>query len=174
MECTFFVWSLWIWYVLCTQVHVTKDETLLMSLGATGSGVGKRNSTPCLGNCLQQTKWTVKVTQSCPTLCDCIDYTVLGILQARILEWVAFPFSSGSSWPRNWTRVSCIGGGFFTNWAIRESRWFWINRIHSQIFIEYLLCMAWSQDTPVSYTDQTRLLLFWNLHSNGGRQTILK
>ena len=39
----------------------------------------------------------------------------------RILEWVAYPFSSGSSWPRNWTWVSCITGGFFTNWAIREA-----------------------------------------------------
>ena len=37
-----------------------------------------------------------------------------------ILEWVAYPFSSGSSWPRNWTRVSCIAGRFFTNWATRE------------------------------------------------------
>ena len=43
------------------------------------------------------------------------------ILWARILEWVVYPFSSGSSWPRNWTRVSCIAGGFFTNWAIREA-----------------------------------------------------
>ena len=39
----------------------------------------------------------------------------------RILEWVAYPFSRGSSWPRNWTGVSCIAGGFFTNWAIREA-----------------------------------------------------
>ena len=39
----------------------------------------------------------------------------------RILEWVAFPFSSGSSWPRNRTGVSCIAGRFFTNWAIREA-----------------------------------------------------
>ena len=39
----------------------------------------------------------------------------------RILEWVAYPFSSGSSWPRNRTGVSCIAGGFFTNWAIRET-----------------------------------------------------
>ena len=38
-----------------------------------------------------------------------------------ILEWVAYPFSSGSSWPKNWTRVSCIGGGFFTSWAPREA-----------------------------------------------------
>ena len=40
----------------------------------------------------------------------------------RILEWVAYPFSSGSSWPRNRTRVSCNAGGFFTNWAIREAK----------------------------------------------------
>ena len=40
----------------------------------------------------------------------------------RILEWVAYSFASGSSQPRNQTRVSCIGGGFFTNWAIREAQ----------------------------------------------------
>ena len=39
----------------------------------------------------------------------------------RILKWVAYPFSSGSSRPRNWTEVSCIAGRFFTNWAIREA-----------------------------------------------------
>ena len=43
----------------------------------------------------------VKVAQSCPTLCDPMDYTVHGILQARILEWVAFSFSRGSSQPRS-------------------------------------------------------------------------
>ena len=46
---------------------------------------------------------------------------VHGILQIRILEWVAFPFSSGSYWPRNRTGVSCITGGIFTNWAMREA-----------------------------------------------------
>ena len=46
---------------------------------------------------------------------------VHGILQVRILEWAAFPFSSGSSWPRNRTEVSCIAGRFFTNWAMREA-----------------------------------------------------
>ena len=39
----------------------------------------------------------------------------------RILEWVAYPFTSGSFWSRNRTRVSCIPGGFYTNWAIREA-----------------------------------------------------
>ena len=43
----------------------------------------------------------VKAPQSCPTLCDPMDYTVHEILQARILKWEAFPFSSGSSQPRD-------------------------------------------------------------------------
>ena len=46
-------------------------------------------------------KVKVKVTQSCPTLCDSMDYRVHGILQARILEWVPFNFSGGSSQPRS-------------------------------------------------------------------------
>ena len=66
------------------------------------------------------------VTQSCPALCDPMGYSlsgsfVHGILQGRRLEWVAIPFSSGSSWPRDWTQVSRIAGRFFTVWATRES-----------------------------------------------------
>ena len=53
----------------------------------------------------------VNVAQSCPILCDPMDYTVQGIVQARILEWVAFPFSRGSSQPRDQTQVSHIAGG---------------------------------------------------------------
>ena len=48
-------------------------------------------------------------------------YTLHEILQARILEWVAFPFSRGSSQPRYWTQVSLIAGRFFTSWATREA-----------------------------------------------------
>ena len=55
-----------------------------------------------------------KVTQSSPILCYPMDYTVHGILQARILERLAFPFSRGSSQPRDRTQVSCIAGSFFT------------------------------------------------------------
>ena len=51
----------------------------------------------------------------CPTLCDLMEYAVHGILQARILEWVAFPFSRGSSQTRDQTQVSHIAGGFFTS-----------------------------------------------------------
>ena len=60
-------------------------------------------------------KMKVKVVQFYPTLCDPMDYTVLGILQARTLEWVAFPFSRGSSQPRDKTQVSYIAGKFFTD-----------------------------------------------------------
>ena len=54
-----------------------------------------------------------------------MDYTVHGILQARILEWVAFPFSRGSSHPRELTRVSDIAGRFFNSWATREAQEYW-------------------------------------------------
>ena len=57
----------------------------------------------------------VKVVQLCQTHCDPMDYTVHGILQARILEPVAIPFSRGSSQPRDGTWVSCIAGRFFTS-----------------------------------------------------------
>ena len=63
----------------------------------------------------------VKVAQSCLTLCDPMAYIVHGILQARILEWVAFPFSRGSSQPRDRTQVSHIAGRFFTSWTTREA-----------------------------------------------------
>ena len=64
----------------------------------------------------------MKVTQ-CPTPYDPIDYTVHGILQARILEWVAFLFFRGSSQPKDRTQVSLIVGGFFTSLATREDHW---------------------------------------------------
>ena len=59
-------------------------------------------------------KVKVKAVQSRPILCDPMDFTAHGILQAIILEWVAFPFSRGFSKPRDRTQVSRIAGGFFT------------------------------------------------------------
>ena len=55
-----------------------------------------------------------EVAQFCLTLCNSMDYTDHGILQARIWEWVAFPFSRGSSQIRDRTQVSHIAGRFFT------------------------------------------------------------
>ena len=67
------------------------------------------------------------IAQSCPTLCDPVNCSlsgssVHGILQARILEWVAMPSSRGSSQPRDLTQVSHIASGFFTIWPTREAQ----------------------------------------------------
>ena len=67
----------------------------------------------------------MKVTQLCLTLCDPMNYIVHGILQARILEWVAFPFSRGSSQPWDQTQVFRIAGEFFTSWATKEAQEYW-------------------------------------------------
>ena len=77
---------------------------------------------------LWQTCVFVLIAQLCLTLCDPVDcsppgFSVHGILQIRILESVAIPFSRGSSWGRDWTWVSCTEGRFFAIWATREALW---------------------------------------------------
>ena len=72
---------------------------------------------------------SVLITQPYPTIFDPMDCSlpgssVHGILQARILVWVAICFSRGSSRPRDWTQVSHIAGRFFTIWTTREARIF--------------------------------------------------
>ena len=69
--------------------------------------------------------WRVCVSFSVVSDCNPMDYSppissVHGIFQARILEWIAIPFSRGSSWPRVWTWVLCITGRVFIVWATRE------------------------------------------------------
>ena len=86
-----------------------------------------------VGSWLQLCLWVCTlVTQSCPTLCGHMDcslpgFSVHGLLQPRILEWVATSSSRGSSRPRDWTLVSCIAGRLFTLWAtsyfVHKSRW---------------------------------------------------
>ena len=66
--------------------------------------------------------WASEVAQLCPTLCNPKDYIVHGILQARILKWVAIPFCRRSSQSRDRTQVFLIAGRFFTVWAIREAQ----------------------------------------------------
>ena len=87
-------------------------------------------------------KWSeVKVAQSCPTRWDPMDYTVHGILQAIILEWIAFPFpfSRGSSQPRDRTQVSRVAGRLFTSWAIMTTcHWQYLKNV------DYGLDNLWS------------------------------
>ena len=72
-------------------------------------------------------KVNVLAAQLCLTLCNPMDFcspagsSVHGILQARILQWVAISFSRGSSWSRDQTLVSLIAGKFFTIWPISEA-----------------------------------------------------
>ena len=94
----------------------------------------------------------VKVTQLCLTLWDPMDYTVHGILQARILEWVAFPFSRGSSQPRDQTQVSCIAGRFFTSCATREAQEYCSLYFSNSFCIgagrEHLIFIIWFREGP--------------------------
>ena len=123
----------------------------------------------------------LKVTQSCPTLYDPVDYSVHEILQAKILEpfpspgdlpntgiepwsptlqadslpaelhkaspkvleWIIYPFSRGSSWCRDQTRVSCIAGGFFTSGATREVQG--ANCNNAIVISNKCLLMDWGQ-----------------------------
>ena len=80
-----------------------------------------------IGTVMTNWAWVLdKSLQSCPTLCDPADcsppgFFDHGLLQARILEWIAMPSCRGSSWPRDWTWVSWTAGRFFTIWATREA-----------------------------------------------------
>ena len=85
---------------------------------------GKFHGWRSLAGYIQSEKWKWKLL-SPVWLCDPMDCTFHGILQARILEWVAFSFSRGSSQPSDWTPVSLTTGGFFTSWAIREAKEYW-------------------------------------------------
>ena len=82
----------------------------------------------------------------CPTLCDPVDCSlpgssILGILQTRILEWVAIPSFRRSSQSRDRTQVSCIAGRFFTVWATREAPW---NLCKNEIY-ECQGCHPWAE-----------------------------
>ena len=88
------------------------------------------------------------MSHSCdPVDCSLPGSSVHGILQARILEWVAISFSRGSSRPGDQTQVSCIAGGFFSSWAIREALTFSINNSikFKNVYVHIVLkqCCFW-------------------------------
>ena len=108
--------------------------------------------------------------------------SVHGVLQARVLEWVAISFSRGSSWPRDWTWVSCIAGRFFTIWATRKMCIKYITVTRSNTNMSYFYYMykeilsnhtANSQRTEIPtntfYTQSTkhtaRYFLIFNKHT---------
>ena len=109
-----------------------KDREMVQIHGVSKSRAQLSNwtTTKYLETCLAHNrclKSESEVAQSCPTLCDPRDCSLpgsslYGILQARVLEWVAISFSRVSSRPRDWTRVSCIPGRRFNLWATREAQ----------------------------------------------------
>ena len=99
-----------------------------------------------------------QVTSLMPDSCNATDCSlpgssVHGILQARLLECIAFPFSRGSSQPRDRTQVSRIAGGFFTSWATREAQIYnavsWMEReehrenMQMQMFLNGQMVSKW-------------------------------
>ena len=102
-----------------------------------------------------------------------IPWTVHGILQARRLEWIAFPFSRGSLQPRDWTQVSHIAGRFFTSWATRKTG-LGCNFLLQEIFLPrdqtcisrigrwVLFCWA---SREALHRSHIYLFWFWHVHS---------
>ena len=120
----------------------------------------------------------VQVTQSCLTLCDLMDYTVHGILQARILQWVAFPFSWGSSQPRDQTQVSCLAGGFFINWAYGERHSKLVNvkignavKLNAWSGFEVLLVVLSLDKNMISKYKEVLVPIWWSVHLKMPRNT---
>ena len=117
------------WFPVAPGKHSSsspKNTRWSLSLGSNGllnwSGLSKETEP------IGKWKWSESesvnhsfVSDSDPMDCSPPVSSVHGILQARILEWVAIPFSRWSFWPRDRTRVSCITGRFFTIWATREA-----------------------------------------------------
>ena len=112
-------------------------------------------------------------SDSCNSIdCSLSGSSVRGVLQARTLEWVAIPFSRGSSWPRNWTLVFCIAGRFFTVWATREAHYpqtrelFWV-RLHWAAIQQPLNCY---QDTVLmseAWSSYLTFLPWFSIMSTG-------
>ena len=91
-----------------------------------------------------------EVSQSCPTLCNPVDCSLPasslhGILQTRILEWVAISFARGSSRPSDQTQDSCIVGRHFNLWATREA-WSQLKQDQELIVAQIMNCLLPNSD----------------------------
>ena len=89
-------------------------------------------------------------------VCSPPGFSVHGVFQVRILEWIAISFSRGSSQPRNWTQVSCIAGRFSTYWTMREGRivtilWWFLLYINMNLPQVYMCpTKSWTPLPPAS------------------------
>ena len=123
------IYSCGLWPGLLLDIQTVTDCTLRRPTAPFPLPVPGHSQNVCLEySFLYVWKWSesVSCSESCLTLCDPMDwsppgFSVYGILQARILGWVAIPVCTGSSRPKDQTQVSCIASGFFTVWATREA-----------------------------------------------------
>ena len=137
-----------LWYVCCAQslCRVQLCGPMYCSLPGTSvhrDSPGKNTGVGC--HALLQGIFPTQGSNPGLPHCRQILYRLSYQGSPRILEWVAYPFSRGSSWPRNWTGVSCITGGFFTSWANRGA-----------------LQTALQRENVMSETSQWGLLWWWN------------
>ena len=128
---------------------------------------GKNTGVGCLFllQCMK-VKSESEVTQSCPTLSDPMDCSLPGssfhgIFQARVLEWVATAFSRGSSRPRDWTHISCIGRWVLYHWATREAS-VQINSFQIIINLDFFIHIK--RLGHGSYGQHPRLNVFYSLY----------
>ena len=106
-----------------------------------------------------------EVVQSCRTLCNPMDYSlpgfsVHGIFQARVLEWVAIAFSRGSSRPRDRTWVSRIVGKRFILWATREVPFF------SSLYFYFIACFVLLKHLSFLHIELFEFFTYWLIHLN--------
>ena len=129
------LWASWVarWHRICIQCRMTKGKWKSLS-------------------CVQFFVTPMDYNQP--------GSSVHGILQARILEWVDYPFSSLSSWSRIWTGISCIAGGFFTSWVTMEAiqdTWvqYWVKKILEEGIKTHLCILAWRIPWTVQLSTHT-------------------
>ena len=126
----------WYWYAESESCSVVSDSLpphvghCIQSMNSLGQNTGVGSLS------LLQGIFTTQGSNPGLPHCRWILYQLSHKGSPRILGWVAYPFSSRSSWPRNQTGVSCIAGRFFTNWAIREAHWYTMHEIF--LIFEYL------------------------------------
>ena len=112
------------------------------------SQIRPEHSTYMVYHWITERKWRLfsRVQLCNPMDCSLSGSSVHGILQARILEWVAISFSKGSSWPRDWTWISSTSGRLFTVWATRKAKKIILTPIIAKVplSIEFSRQESWS------------------------------
>ena len=101
--------------------HSVMSDSLTSGPSVHGDSPGKNTGVSC--HALLQGIFPTQGSNPGLLHCRWILYHLSHQGSLRILEWVAYPFSRGSSHPRTWIRLSCIAGGFFTSWATREAQY---------------------------------------------------